>query len=93
MSLMRYQNVSRVIEAVATREGTKFVSSRQSELRLHRLARPMRWRQWHPLTVFAVLSLWPTSAMANVGLPMLLVVWPSAWLLFVPVCIVEAFRG
>jgi hypothetical protein len=54
------------------------------------LRRRARWRHRHWLTVLALLSLWPAPAMANVGLPMIFVVWPSAWLLFAPVCFVEA---
>lgn len=29
-------------------------------------------------------------ALADVGLPMLVVAWPTAWILFVPVVLVEA---
>lgn len=32
----------------------------------------------------------PTSAQADTGLPMIAVVWPPFWLLFIPVCVVEA---
>lgn len=34
--------------------------------------------------------LWPRLALANAGVPMLAVVWPSSWVLFIPVCLVEA---
>lgn len=33
---------------------------------------------------------WPNYARADAGVPMLALVWPSAWALFVPVCLIEA---
>lgn len=74
----------------ATRDAMMVASSPEFESRQHRVGRLARWPCWHCLPVFAVLTLWPSSAMANVGLPMLFVVWPSAWVLFAPVCVVEA---
>ncbi len=39
---------------------------------------------------FAVgLGLWPSSVLADVGLPMLVFVWPASWILLLPVVLVE----
>jgi hypothetical protein len=53
----------------------------------------VRTRGTHLLVcrVFATLvALWPGSARADAGVPMLALVWPSAWALFIPVCVIEA---
>lgn len=44
------------------------------------------------LVTFVVLALtiMPTPAHANAGLPMLVVVWPTMWVLFLPIVLVEA---
>ena len=38
----------------------------------------------------ALLVAWPTVARADAGIPMLMLVWPPAWALFVPIVVVEA---
>lgn len=50
-------------------------------LRRRELARPI---------LLGLLLIWPSTAHADTGLPMLVVVWPWAWMAFIPVCIVEA---
>jgi hypothetical protein len=35
--------------------------------------------------------LWPAAARADTGIPMLVLVWPSAWALFIPVVLVETY--
>ncbi|WP_437630374.1 hypothetical protein [Sorangium sp. So ce854] len=34
--------------------------------------------------------LWPKAALANAGIPMIFLVWPASWIVFVPVVLVEA---
>ncbi|WP_437671573.1 hypothetical protein [Sorangium sp. So ce131] len=34
--------------------------------------------------------LWPKAALANAGIPMIVVAWPASWIAFVPVVLVEA---
>ncbi len=36
------------------------------------------------------LALWPSRVSADVGIPMLLYVWPASWILFVPIVLIEA---
>lgn len=56
---------------------------------------PRRMRE-HPsrssiqatLLTVAVL-LWPATASANAGLPMLVIVWPVSWLLYFPIVLIE----
>lgn len=53
----------------------------------------VRTRSPHLLvcSVFATLVVfWPSSAHADAGVPMLALMWPSAWALFFPVCMIEA---
>jgi hypothetical protein len=38
----------------------------------------------------AAILLWPKIALANAGIPMLLLAWPASWIVFVPVVLVEA---
>jgi hypothetical protein len=44
--------------------------------------------------VWVALAAWilftPAAARADTGVPMLVYVWPSAWVLFVPICLIEA---
>jgi hypothetical protein len=50
------------------------------------------WGRFGGIALPVVLTtLWPTSAGADTGIPMLVVVWPSAWALFIPVVLVEAY--
>ncbi|WP_437964287.1 hypothetical protein WMF04_31805 [Sorangium sp. So ce260] len=60
--------------------------------------RPMR-RQPDPIrrlaATIALLSgaavlLWPETALANAGIPMIYLAWPASWVVFVPVVLVEA---
>ena len=48
-----------------------------------------RGLEW-AVVAFAAIAFWPSTASADVGLPMIFLVWPASWLLFVPVVIVEA---
>jgi hypothetical protein len=43
------------------------------------------------LGVVAAVVLLPTRAVADVGLPMLVLVWPAAWILLAPIVLVEAW--
>jgi len=36
------------------------------------------------------LTIWPSSAFADMGVPMLVFIWPASWILFVPIALVEA---
>lgn len=42
------------------------------------------------LFAFALFMLWPRTASADIGLPMIFVVWPASWFAFIPVVMVEA---
>ncbi len=42
------------------------------------------------MVIGAVVGLAPATAWANAGLPMLVVVWPAAWVGFAPIVLVEA---
>lgn len=38
----------------------------------------------------AAIVLWPKAALANAGIPMIVLAWPASWIAFVPVVLVEA---
>ncbi|XXX72978.1 hypothetical protein WMF30_35550 [Sorangium sp. So ce134] len=38
----------------------------------------------------AAILLWPKAALANAGIPMIVLAWPASWITFVPVVLVEA---
>ncbi|WP_437736890.1 hypothetical protein [Sorangium sp. So ce1335] len=38
----------------------------------------------------AAIVLWPKDALANAGIPMIVLAWPASWIAFVPVVLVEA---
>ncbi|WP_437955718.1 hypothetical protein WME76_30035 [Sorangium sp. So ce119] len=42
------------------------------------------------LSAGAAIVLWPKAALANAGIPMIVVAWPASWIAFVPVVLVEA---
>lgn len=42
------------------------------------------------LLAFAAFVLWPQTASADAGLPMIVLIWPASWLAFVPIVVVEA---
>ena len=54
----------------------------------------MNYNQHNPLRIlslFLIFILFPSTASANVGIPMLAFVWPGMWLLLIPVVVLEAF--
>jgi hypothetical protein len=42
-------------------------------------------------SLFAVLTAIPCSARADAGVPMLVLIWPASWILFIPVVALEAW--
>jgi len=55
------------------------------------MKRPVKTTATVSLAAAALFILWPRVALANAGLPMLFIMWPAAWVSFVPVVLVEAW--
>jgi hypothetical protein len=53
--------------------------------------RSRRVGQWCAPIGLSLAAFYPAVARADVGVPMLAFVWPSAWVLFIPICLVEAY--
>ena len=43
------------------------------------------------ILLILILILLPTVAQADAGLPMLALLWPAFWVLFIPIVIIEAW--
>ena len=53
----------------------------------------MNYNQYNPLRMLLLLIviLYPNTAFANIGIPMLAFIWPGMWLALIPVVALEAF--
>src|SRR2546428_12153824 len=83
--------------AVAQRSGRSYAEPRHGADTLKRAAHAERWADKKVrslLVVFvSLVVLWPKQALANMGLPMVAIYLPAAWLALVPIILIEAGYG
>src|SRR2546428_8703445 len=83
--------------AVAQRSGRSYAEPRHGADTLKRAAHAERWadkKMRYLLVVFvSLVVLWPKQALANMGLPMVAIYLPAAWLALVPIILIEAGYG
>jgi hypothetical protein len=56
----------------------------------HYAMRPVPKHLAAAIVAVLCLTLWPVSARADIGIPVVAVFWPATWVLFIPVVLVEA---